>query len=146
MHIKFITFLLITLIAFSGNLQAESAPADDDASTEELQSGNGWQVIRTVPMGKTKKFVYFVLVEQKRYTDKTIYSAAINRLCKKKKDLDFCRIRFWSELQYIPEKLSMTTFQYKQLKAEYLDNRTSGTRKLTWACSVDPDRNHCLDL
>ena len=109
----------------------------------ELQSGNGWQVIRTVKMGKTND-VYLVLVEQKRYTDKTIYSAAIKNLCKK--DMEFCRIRFWSELRNIPEKLKLTAYQYKQLKAEYIDNRKSGTRKLVWSCSVDPDKTHCLDL
>ncbi len=143
MHIKIIGILFVTLTLLSSNIFAEESTSTEEEATPELQSGNGWQVIRTVKMGRTND-VYLVLVEQKRYTDKTIYSAAIKHLCKK--DMEFCRIRFWSELRYIPEKLKLTAYQYKQLKAEYIDNRKSGTRKLVWSCSVDPDKTHCLDL
>lgn len=146
MYIKLIAILFITLNILSSNILA--APEDIQSVNAEpptvLQNGSGWQTIRSIKMGKTDKYVHMVLIDQDKYTDKTIYSSAINRLCKK--DADFCRIRFWSELRYIPEKITVTTQQYKQLKAEYVYNRKAGTRKLVWSCSVDPDKSHCLDL
>lgn len=140
------TLLFITLGVLSSNILAapEAITPTDVESSTTLQNSNGWKIIRSVRMGKTNKYVHMVLVDQDRYTDKTIYSSAINRICKK--EADFCRIRFWSELRYIPEKLSATTQQYKQLKAEYVHNRKAGTHKLVWSCSVDPDKSHCLDL
>jgi hypothetical protein len=122
--------------------QNESTEITTEDSTVSLDSGIGWQLMRSIEIGKTGKVVNMVLVEQKRYTDKTIYSAAISKLCRGQND--FCRIRFWSQERYIPERVSITTEQYQQLKAEHLFDRTAGITKLQWSCSVDPNSQDCI--
>ena len=161
MNTKLLAFLLLALV-MSWPVLASSQPEENtendteevveeaaeeaveeavEESTEPLASGIGWQVIRTVEMGNSGKFVYLVLVEQSRYTDKTIYSSAITRLCSGEEE--FCRIRFWSNERFIPEKLSMTTEQYKRLKADHLFNRASGQHRTQYNCSVDPTIVDC---
>ncbi len=144
MDMKLISILLILGLTLSGQTFATSEQAETSKeSVDTLPSGNNWQVIRSVQVGKSEKSVYMVLVNHDFYTDKTVYSNAINRLCRSEKE--FCKIRFWSQLQNIPEKLSMKPDQYKQMRAEYTFNKRSGMLKLTWSCTVDPDRTHCLD-
>ncbi|MER2510917.1 MAG: hypothetical protein ABTQ25_00600 [Nitrosomonas ureae] len=118
----------------------ENKPAAESAS--QLESGIGWRVVRIVELGTSGKFVHLVLIDHSKYTDKTIYSAAINRLCNP--DDEFCRIRFWSEERFIPEKASLTIEQNKQLRADYLVNKAGGIHHLQWSCSVNPDKNNCF--
>jgi len=118
----------------------EDTPAAESAS--QLESGIGWRVVRTVELGTSGKFVHLVLVDHSKYTDKTIYSAAINRLCNPNDE--FCRIRFWSEERFVPEKASLTVEQNKQLRADYLVNKAGGIHHLQWSCSVNPDKNNCF--
>lgn len=137
-------FLILTMpysvFAHEGEEHAHDEPAAEPST--QLESGNGWRVVRTLEIGTSGKFVHMVHIDHSVYTDKTIYSAAINRICPA--DTEFCRIRFWSEERFIPEKVSLTTEQNKQLKAEYLVNKTAGTHQLRWSCSVDPDKKHCF--
>jgi len=116
--------------------------AAEDTSATNQESGIGWKLIRSLEMGNSGKFVHMVLVDHAVYTDKTVYSAAINRLCRA--DDEFCRIRFWSQEKYIPEKASLTTEQNKHLRADYLVNKSAGMQHLRWSCSVDPDKAKCF--
>ncbi|WP_295625988.1 hypothetical protein [uncultured Nitrosomonas sp.] len=113
-----------------------------EESSSQLQSGIGWKVVRTVELGNSGKFVHLVLIDHSKHTDKTIYSAAINKLCNPNDE--FCRIRFWSEERFVPEKASLTVEQNKQLRADYLINKAGGIHHLQWSCSVNPDRNNCF--
>ena len=117
-------------------------PALSTNSLPHLESGNGWRVVRSIEMGNSGKFIHMVMVDHSVYTDKTVYSAAINRLCRPNEE--FCRIRFWSQERFIPEKVSLTTEQNQQLKAEYIVNKTAGIHQLRWSCSVDPNKTHCF--
>lgn len=116
---------------------------EETVAEEELQSGIGWQLIRTLEMGNSGKFVNMILVEQDRYMDKTIYSTAITRLCQNEEE--FCRVRFWSQARWVPEKVSMSPEQYQQLKADYLFNKTAGIQQLRWSCSVDAISENCME-
>ena len=140
----FLLFLILAIpysvLAHEGEDHEHTEPAA--GSSSQLERGNGWRVVRAIEMGTSGKFVHMVLIDHSVYTDKTIYSAAINRLCSA--DEDFCRIRFWSQERFIPEKASLTIEQNKQLKAEYVVNKTAGMRQLRWSCSVDPDKTHCF--
>lgn len=137
-------FLILTMpysvFSHSGEEHEHDEPVADSSPT--LESGNGWRVVRSVEMGTSEKFVHMVLIDHGVYTDKTIYSAVINRLCRTEED--FCRIRFWSQERFIPEKVSLTIEQNKQLKAEYIVNKAGGIRQLRWSCSVDPNKTHCF--
>ncbi|MCB1936676.1 MAG: hypothetical protein KDF59_12105 [Nitrosomonas sp.] len=120
--------------------ETEAADAADAAPA--LQSGNGWKKVRIAELGKSGKFVQMVLIEHSRYTDKTIYSNAIRRLCSD--DDEFCRVRFWSNERYIPDRVAMTPDQRKHLKADYLVNKSAGMHHLQWSCRVDPNSDNCL--
>lgn len=137
-------FLILTVpysvFSHEGEDHEHDEPAAENAS--QLESGNNWRVVRSIEMGTSGKFVHMVLVDHGVYTDKTIYSAVINRLCRPNDE--FCRIRFWSEERFIPEKVSLTTEQNKQLRAEYLVNKVAGMHQLRWSCTVDPDKTHCF--
>ena len=149
-------FLMLALIipqaAFSADdddaaeTAVEAVEADDaDAAEEEKSeviSGSGWQLVHKLEMGKSGKFVHMVLVEQKRYNDKTAYSNAITRLCQGEEE--FCRVRFWSQARWVPEKVSVSAQQYQHIKADYLLNRTADIHRLQWSCSVDPNSDNCL--
>ena len=143
-----LTLLVLPLSVFSHgdeeheheHAHEEDTPAAESAS--QLESGIGWRVVRTVELGTSGKFVHLVLVDHSKYTDKTIYSAAINRLCNPNDE--FCRIRFWSEERFVPEKASLTVEQNKQLRADYLVNKAGGIHHLQWSCSVNPDKNNCF--
>ncbi|WP_297323908.1 hypothetical protein [Nitrosomonas sp.] len=143
---SFLLFLILAIpysvFAHAGEDHEHDEPAAATNASPQLESGNGWRVVRAIEMGTSGKFVHMVLIDHSVYTDKTIYSAAINRLCSA--DEDFCRIRFWSQERFIPEKASLTIEQNKQLKAEYVVNKTAGMRQLRWSCSVDPDKTHCF--
>ncbi|UJP05152.1 MAG: hypothetical protein LZF61_09985 [Nitrosomonas sp.] len=114
----------------------------DEAEIQQTESGTGWRLVRSVELGDSGKLIRLVLVDHAVHTDKTIYSAAINRLCTPGDD--FCRIRFWSEEKYVPEKASLTVEQNKHLKADYLVNKSAGMQHLRWSCSVNPDKNNCF--
>ena len=142
-----VLLLLILTMPFSAfshmGEEHEHEHEEPAASTSsQLESGNGWRVVRSIEMGTSGKFVHMILVDHDVYTDKTVYSAAINRLCRTEED--FCRIRFWSQERFIPEKVSLTTEQNKQLKAEYVVNKAAGIHQLRWSCSVDPNKSHCF--
>lgn len=124
--------------------EVTKAAADSEEATEEkaLQSGNGWRKVRVAELGKSGKFVQMVLIDHNRHTDKTIYSNAINRLCKP--DDEFCRVRFWSNERYIPDRVAMSPEQRKHLKADYLVNKAAGMHHLQWSCRVDPLSENCL--
>lgn len=132
----------------AADVAAETEATVETEATEEaeesavLQSGNGWKTVRVAELGKSGKFVQMVLIEHSRHTDKTIYSNAIKRLCNA--DDEFCRVRFWSEERYIPDRVAMTPEQRKQLKADFLINKSAGMHHLQWSCGVDPNSENCL--
>lgn len=159
MDTKLVAFLLLILImswpTLASSEPVESAENDteevvvdeveeeaSEASSEPLASGIGWQLIRSVELGNTGKFVNMVLIERGRQADKTIYSAALNRLCRDEKE--FCRVRFWMQERFIPERASMTTEQYRHLLADHLFNREAGIHRIEYACSVDPNSDECI--
>ncbi|GJL76534.1 hypothetical protein [Nitrosomonas sp.] len=113
--------------------------ADKEAA---LESGNGWKTVFIAELGNSGKKVHMVLVEQKRHTDKTLYSNAISRICQNEDE--FCRVRFWSNARYIPERAALTAEQNKQLKVDYLHNKAAGIRELRWSCGIDPNSQNCL--
>ncbi len=114
------------------------------AKTDEkaLPSGIGWQLIRSVEMGNSGKFVHMVLIENGRQADKTIYSSAIHRLCANEKE--FCRVRFWVQKYFIPKKASLTLEQQKSQQADHLFNRAAGIHRTLWACTIDPTSESCI--
>lgn len=145
--------LLIAFVITWSNL-VFSAQADNTATTMEdttatqaventLPSGIGWQLIRRLEMGNSGKFVQMVLIEKGRQADKTIYSNAINRLCTNEKE--FCRVRFWVQKYFIPEKISLTLEQQKAQQADHLFNRTAGIERTLWACTIDPTSESCIE-
>jgi len=75
-------------------------------------------------------------------TDSEWQEYVINRLCSPSDQ--FCRIRFWSEERFVPETAALTVEQNKQLRADYLVNKTAGMHHLRWSCTVDPDKTHCF--
>ncbi|MDH5552170.1 MAG: hypothetical protein OEX82_02440 [Nitrosomonas sp.] len=152
MNTKLVAFLLLALaMSWSAIVSADEATENDaeevaaevvEESSEPLASGIGWQLIRSVELGKSGKFVNMVLIERGRQADKTIYSAALNRLCREEKE--FCRVRFWVQERFIPEKASMTTEQNQHLLADHLFNREAGIHRIQYACSVDPTSSECI--
>lgn len=134
--------LIMPYSAFSHEGEDHDHDAPTASSSPQPESGNGWQLIRSLEMGTSGKFVHMVLINHSVYTDKTVYSAVINRLCRS--DNEFCRIRFWSQERFIPETVALTIEQNKQLRADYLVNKTAGIHHLRWSCSVDPDKSHCF--
>lgn len=141
-------FLATTLLWSAQVLseEAESAEPSQEASSAEaaqaLPSGLGWRVVRVIEMGTSGKFVHMVLVDLDKEMDKTVYSAAISQICGKA--TEFCRIRFWTQERFIPEKVSPTPEQLKVQKAEFLFNKAAGIRQTTWSCAVNPDRTQCV--
>ncbi len=151
MHKQMLSIILFLLISIPFNVlshegEDHSHDHDHDESISDSSSqqdrGKGWQLVRSLEIGTSGKFVHMVLIDHSVYTDKTVYSAAINRLCRPEDQ--FCRIRFWSQERFIPEKVTLTTEQNKNLKADYLVNKTAGTHHLRWSCTVDPDKTHCF--
>ena len=156
MNTKLVAFLLLALaMSWSAIASADEATENDaeevavevleevaEESSEPLASGIGWKLIRSVELGKSGKFVNMVLIELGRQADKTIYSSALNRLCKDEKE--FCRVRFWVQERFIPEKASMTTEQNRHLLADHLFNREAGIHRIQYACSVDPTSAECI--
>ena len=152
MNTKLVAFLLLALaMSWPAIVSADETtenPAEEvieevvEESSEPLESGIGWQLIRSVELGSTGKFVNMVLIELGRQADKTIYSSAITRLCSDEKE--FCRVRFWVQERFIPERASMTTEQYRHLLADHLYNREAGIHQIEYACSVDPTSDSCI--
>ena len=156
MNKKIIGALFLTLaLIISNSAFSETQPEEEiDEPTEQttelvetepaeaLESGVGWQLIRVMELGKTGKRIYMVLIEQARYTDKTIYGNAITRLCADEED--FCRVRFWSQERYIPERISLTIEQNEQLKTEYTFDRAANIHQTLVSCSVEPSRVDCI--
>jgi len=149
MQRKVITILIFLLLVFpysfslfANDEQKQDEPVAEATQSPKQESGKGWRLFRSVEMGSSGKFIHLVLIDHSVYTDKTVYSSAINRICNDADD--FCRIRFWSEERFIPEKASMSIEQNKQLRAEYLVNKTAGTKQLRWSCTVDTDKAHCF--
>ena len=126
-----LTLLVLPLSVFAHGDEEHEEDKPAAESVSQLESGIGWRVVRTVELGASGKFVHLVLIDHSKYTDKTIYSAAINRLCNPNDE--FCRIRFWSEERFIPEKASLTVEQNKQLRADYLVNKAGGIHHLQWS-------------
>ncbi|MEY3123420.1 MAG: hypothetical protein WAT53_06260 [Nitrosomonas sp.] len=128
----------------SSHTETEAAAATETAGGNDAPiSGIGWRLARKVEMGNTGKFIHMVLVEPKRQMDKTIYSNAITRICGKEEE--FCRIRFWIEERFIPEKSIPTGEQLQRQKADFLMNRKAGIHRTQWSCTVDHDRSECMD-
>ncbi len=145
MHKLLPTALLFLILALPFNTfahEGEDHSHDESAAESQLDSGNGWRLVRKVELGTSGKFVNLVLIDHAVYTDKTVYSAVINRLCSPSDQ--FCRIRFWSEERFIPETAALSVEQNKQLRADYLVNKSAGMHHLRWSCTVDPDKTHCF--
>ncbi len=136
-------FLALSLSHSAFSHEGEHHEHDESEPDSQLESGHGWRVVRSIEMGTSGKFIHMILIDHDVHTDKTVYSAAINRLCRTT-DEEFCRLRFWSQERYIPEKVSLTTEQNKQLKAEYVVNKTAGILQLRWSCSVNPVKGQCF--
>ncbi len=119
--------------------QTETKAAGD----ESLVSGNHWRLAKKVEMGNTGKFVHMILVDQKKQMDKTVYSNAITRICGKEEE--FCRIRFWIEERFIPEKSIPTGEQLQRQRADFLMNKRAGIRRTQWSCTVDHDKSECMN-
>ncbi|MCB1948631.1 hypothetical protein [Nitrosomonas sp.] len=144
-YVLLLLALSIPLTVFADTEEEVSDAVETEVQpdeTSELESGNGWKTVLIAELGKSGKKVHMVLVEQRRHTDKTVYSNAISRLCQGEDE--FCRVRFWSDARYIPERAALTAAQNKQLKADYLFNKTAGIRELRWSCGVDPNSQNCL--
>ncbi|MDT8364567.1 MAG: hypothetical protein RQ714_08000 [Nitrosomonas sp.] len=148
--------LFATVISWAGLVFSEQPEAQDTAEeaslpakTENasgdapLMSGISWRLAKKVEMANTGKFVHMVLVEPKKQMDKTIYSNVITRICGKEEE--FCRIRFWIEERFIPEKSIPTGAQLRGQKADFLLNRRAGIHRTQWSCTVDHDRSECMD-
>lgn len=143
MHKLLPSIFLFLILALPFSVFAhEGEDHSHDESASELDGGNGWRLVRKVELGTSGKFVNLVLIDHAVYTDKTIYSAVINRLCSPSDQ--FCRIRFWSEERFVPETAALTVEQNKQLRADYLVNKVAGMHHLRWSCTVDPDKTHCF--
>ncbi|MBL8501459.1 MAG: hypothetical protein LZF64_08930 [Nitrosomonas sp.] len=143
MHKLLPSVFLFLILALPFSVFAhEGEDHSHDESAAESEGGNGWRLVRKVEMGTSGKFVNLVLIDHAVYTDKTIYSAVINRLCSPSDQ--FCRIRFWSEERFVPETAALSVEQNKQLRADYLVNKTAGMHHLRWSCTVDPDKTHCF--
>ncbi|MCG7757742.1 MAG: hypothetical protein LZF63_13925 [Nitrosomonas sp.] len=143
MHKLLPSVFLFLILALPFSVFAhEGEDHSHDESASESEGGNGWRLVRKVEMGTSGKFVNLVLIDHAVYTDKTIYSAVINRLCSPSDQ--FCRIRFWSEERFVPETAALSVEQNKQLRADYLVNKTAGMHHLRWSCTVDPDKTHCF--
>lgn len=143
MHKLLPSVFLFLILALPFSVFAhEGEDHSHDESASELDGGNGWRLVRKVELGTSGKFVNLVLIDHAVYTDKTIYSAVINRLCSPSDQ--FCRIRFWSEERFIPETAALSVEQNKQLRADYLVNKVAGMHHLRWSCTVDPDKTHCF--
>ncbi|NBQ69552.1 MAG: hypothetical protein EBU46_12295 [Nitrosomonadaceae bacterium] len=143
MHKLLPSVFLFLILALPFSVFAhEGEDHSHDESASELDGGNGWRLVRKVELGTSGKFVNLVLIDHAVYTDKTIYSAVINRLCSPSDQ--FCRIRFWSEERFVPETAALTVEQNKQLRADYLVNKAAGMHHLRWSCTVDPDKTHCF--
>ncbi|MCC6916405.1 hypothetical protein [Nitrosomonas sp.] len=114
----------------------------EQAKEQALPSGIGWKLIRRIEMGNSGKFVQMVLIEKGRQADKTVYSAAIHKLCSEEKE--FCRLRFWVQPYLIPEKVTLTLEQQKGQQADHLFNRAAGVHRTLWACTIDPTSESCI--
>jgi len=126
--------------------EAEASAETEAGAAEEvstLESGNGWKTVLIAELGNSGKKIHMVLVDQSRHTDKTVYSNAISRICQNEDE--FCRVRFWSNERYIPERASLTAEQNKQLKADYLFNKAAGVRELRWSCGIDANSQNCIN-
>ncbi|MCW5599438.1 MAG: hypothetical protein KIT59_10065 [Nitrosomonas sp.] len=123
--------------------ETSTVEAAASESTNTLPSGQGWRVVRIVEMGNSGKFVHMVLVDHTKEMDRSVYGAAMHQICGKA--TDFCRIRFWTQERFIPEKVSPSAEQLKMQKAEYLFNNAAGIRQLTWSCAVNPDKSQCVN-
>lgn len=142
--------LMISYPAFTSSAVEEPAeqssePSEEvvEQSSEPLDTGHGWQLIRTLELGSnTGKFVYIVLVDRDKTSDTTVYSSAIKRICSKEEE--FCRIRFWNLEKYLPEKVTLNAAQSRNLLVEHTYNRTAGINETRWACSVNAARQDCF--
>lgn len=122
---------------------SEASEEHAEQSSGPLDTGHGWQLIRTMELGNnTGKFVHMVLVDRDKSSDITVYNSAINRLCGKEEE--FCRIRFWNLEKYIPEKISLNAEQSRNLLVEHTFNRAAGINETRWSCSVNPSRQDCF--
>jgi len=138
----FLLLGLSTTYPVFSDTEVDDTDTTDETETTELESGNGWENVSIAELGKSGKKVHMVLVEHKRYTDKTVYSNAISRICQGEDE--FCRVRFWSQARYIPERAKLTPDQRKQLRADYLFNKAAGIKELRWSCTVDPNTVNCM--
>lgn len=102
----------------------------------------GWYLVRSVRLGETEREVHMVLIDPKRDNDKTVYGAAIGKICRSRPD--FCRVRFWNEARLVQTTIAFSEQQFKTLRAEYILNRSGGVEELKYACSAVPDKGQCF--
>lgn len=151
--ISMMIFLALTIscpaFASSGAEEPAEQPSEPseeviEESSGPLDSGHGWQLIRSQELGNnTGKFVHMVLVDRDKTSDTTVYSSAIKRICGDEEE--FCRIRFWNQEKYIPEKITLNAEQSKNLLVEYTFNKAAGIHHTRWSCSVNPSRQDCFN-
>lgn len=102
----------------------------------------GWYLVRSVRLGETEREVHMVLIDPKRDNDKTVYGAAISKICRSRPD--FCRVRFWNEARLVQTTIAFSEQQFKTLRAEYVLNRSGGVEELRYACSAVSDKGQCF--
>ena len=136
----------ISCSAFASSEAEESVEQSSEElieqSSEPLDTGHGWELIRSLELGTSGKFVHMVLVDPDKTSDITVYSTAITRICGKEEE--FCRIRFWNQRINVPERISLNAQQNKTLLVEYTFNLPAGIRETRWSCSVNPAREDCF--
>ena len=129
---KTIFFIFIIFASFWATL----------SSSQPLQSGDGWRLVRSVQLGNTSKYVHMVLIDLIRDTDIAVYGAALKKICRS--EPDFCRVRFWNEERYVPKSISFTKDQFKTMRAEYTFNRAGDIQEMRYSCTVLPDKGQCF--
>lgn len=137
----------VSLPARAGSVPAEAASPVSQTfqMTPEAQAALknfGWYLVRSVRLGETERQVYMVLIDPKRDNDKTVYGAAIGKICRSQPD--FCRVRFWNEARLVQSTIAFSEQQFKTLRAEYILNRSGGVEELRYACSAVPDKGQCF--
>ena len=78
--ISTLIFLLLALPYSVFSASEENEPTAQPPEAPKLESGNNWRLVRSVEIGSSGKFIQLVLIDHGVYTDKTVYSAVINRL------------------------------------------------------------------
>lgn len=87
-------------------------------------------------------FRQFVLVDEGSKADKSVYDAAIARLCPRD---EYCYMYFWSEREQAADRVPFTKDQKSALLATYTFSGTTKYRQMNYSCQIDLDKSKCFD-